>query len=132
MGRARHLLSLLALTVGLGLAASGCGSSADEGSTGVMSEGGAGASAPAGSAVRTCRVAIAGIPTARASGVGCARARGVVSAWSGARRCAEPRGGSRVACSAGGLRCLGTATDRGLAVSCAGPGRSVAFLAKRG
>jgi hypothetical protein len=31
-----------------------------------------------------------------------------------------------------GYRCIGTATDRGLAVSCSRPGRAVAFTVRRG
>jgi len=47
--------------------------------------------------------------------------------------CAPFGGASRSSCSVyGGYRCLGAVTDRGVAVSCARTGSSVAFVAKRG
>jgi hypothetical protein len=56
----------------------------------------------------------------------------VVVAWQqSASSCAPSAGASRSGCNAAGYRCLSTVTDRGLAVSCSGPGRSIAFVAKR-
>lgn len=41
--------------------------------------------------------------------------------------CKPPEGGSRWGCSVGSYRCQGVVTDRGWSVSCAKPGRSIAF-----
>ena len=135
MGQARHPLSLALAALAVGLAAAtagGCGSSNDT-STGPSNGGGAGGStAPAGAAARVCRGAVAGVGRVRATGVGCAFALGVVASWDNKRACRAPAGGSRVSCSVEDYRCLGAATERGLAVTCAAPGRSIAFVAKRG
>lgn len=129
MGQARHLLSLLALVAILSPVVGGCGSSADD-STERKSGGGAPRStAPPGATVRACTAA--GVTGLRVSGVSCARARKVASGWDGKRICRAPRGASRTSCSVDGFRCLGTSTERGLAVSCAEPGRSLSFLAGR-
>lgn len=130
MGQARHLLSLLALVAALGVAVGGCGSS-DEGSTEGTSGGRVPEStAPPGATARSCTAA--GVAGVRVSGVSCARARAVASSWDGEEGCRAPQGGSRASCSVEGFRCLGAATDRGLAVSCARPGRSFSFIARRG
>lgn len=41
--------------------------------------------------------------------------------------CEPPAGASRWGCSVGSYRCQGVVTDRGWSVSCAKPGRSIAF-----
>lgn len=41
--------------------------------------------------------------------------------------CKPPAGASRWGCSVGSYRCQGVVTDRGWSVSCAKPGRSIAF-----
>lgn len=41
--------------------------------------------------------------------------------------CKPPRGASRWGCSVGSYRCQGVVTGRGWSVSCAKPGRSIAF-----
>ena len=41
--------------------------------------------------------------------------------------CRPPDGASRWGCSVGSYRCQGVVTDRGWSVSCAKPGRSIAF-----
>jgi len=41
--------------------------------------------------------------------------------------CKPPDGASRWGCSVGSYRCQGVVTDRGWSVSCAKPGRSIAF-----
>lgn len=41
--------------------------------------------------------------------------------------CKPPEGASRWGCSVGSYRCQGVVTDRGWSVSCAKPGRSIAF-----
>jgi hypothetical protein len=41
--------------------------------------------------------------------------------------CQPPGGTSRWGCSVGAYRCQGVVTDRGWSVSCAKPGKSIAF-----
>lgn len=134
MGQARHLPSLLALLgVAMAVGVGGCGSSGD-GPSGSAGEGaGKVARPPVGATAGRCRVSgIAGVGQVRVVDAECPFARGVVASWNKAQACAAPTGGSHASCSIGGLRCLATATERGLAVSCAEPGRSISFLAKRG
>jgi hypothetical protein len=131
MRRARHP----ALSIGAGvlavalvaMLASGCGSSDTE-SSGESSDR---TVAPQGAAVQGCAGASAGVEGLRVSGVGCAAGRAVVAAWTAKSACAKPTGASRTSCTAGDYRCLGAATERGLAVSCARPGHSVSFVFKR-
>jgi hypothetical protein len=109
----------------------GCGGSSDNGSTGGSStQPPAGTStAPAGASARACPVD-ASAEALRATGVSCGQARQVVDAWKGGPSCVPPVG-PRSGCDAGGYRCLSTATNRGFAVSCSRPGRSVAFIVNR-
>lgn len=147
MGQARHPPSLslaagVALALVAGLVASGCGSSDGGGSTAGTARSGSGEGgpgpaatapgAPPGVDVALCGGSVAGAGRVRASGAGCAVARGVVASWSGKRACGRPASGSRVSCTVGGYRCLGAATERGLAVTCSRRGSSIAFLARRG
>jgi len=120
----RVALPLLALAA----LAGGCG---DSGTRSTSSEETTSTSPP-GASARSCAGAVRGIASLRVVGVGCATGRGVAASWSNRRGCAAPAGHSRSVCSAGGYRCTGTATDRGIAVSCAGPGRSISFTATRG
>lgn len=87
--------------------------------------------APPGASARACASAIADITGLRVTGVGCNTGRVVAAGWSGDSGCASPAGASRFACTVRGYRCLGAATGRGIAVSCAQPNRSIAFTAKR-
>jgi hypothetical protein len=133
MGQARHLLSLLVLVgVILAVALAGCGSS-DE--TSESSSGGSGSAtrstAPQGATAEACSGAVAGVGQVRASGVGCAVARGVIASWANKKACDAPADSSRMSCSVEDYGCLGVVTERGLAVSCATPGRSISFVAKR-
>jgi hypothetical protein len=59
-------------------------------------------------------------------------AQEVRSAWERAPDCKHPSGASRWGCSVGPFRCQGVVTDRGWSISCAKPGRSVAFIVRRG
>jgi hypothetical protein len=120
-------LSLLALTSAALLG--GCGSSSDD-STG----GGATASppaststAPAGASAHECGRYIGGVRALRATGLSCADARHLAYFWVTERTCRPASGASRSACALGTYRCVATATGRGYSVSCAHPGRSVAF-----
>jgi hypothetical protein len=56
----------------------------------------------------------------------------VQAAWERAPDCKHPHGASRWGCSIGPYRCQGVVTDRGWSVSCAKPGRSIAFVVHRG
>lgn len=124
-------LAVLPLLIVAALLA-GCGSSGDSRSEG----GGATATTPAappGASVRACgETTVAGTSGTRVTGIGCDVGRGIVAAWARKPACPPPAGASRSSCSLGdGYRCLAAATDRGIAVSCARPGASVAFLADR-
>jgi hypothetical protein len=108
--------------------ASGCGSSgtksSEEGSTTKTA-------APPGAAVLACTGAPVGVGTLRASGVGCATSRQVAAGWTAKNACGAHADTSRTSCTVGAYRCLGIATEHGLAVSCTRPGHSISFVAKR-
>ena len=89
------------------------------------------ASAPVGAAAKSCETQAAGAEALRATGVSCAQARLAMYGWRRRRSCSSPPGASRVSCSIGSYRCLGARTERGTAVSCSRPGRSIAFVVKR-
>lgn len=55
----------------------------------------------------------------------------VQAAFERSRGCKPPPGASRWGCSVGAYRCQGVVVDRGWSVSCAKPGRSIAFLIRR-
>jgi len=110
----------------------GCGaSSSDQGSPGGLRASPRTPAAPVGASARRCAGAVAGVEGLRVSGVGCADGRGIVASWADARRCSGPAGASRFSCPIAGYRCLGATTDRGIAVTCARPGRSISFVAER-
>lgn len=108
----------------------GCGGSSDGGSSSTEAPPTT-STAPAGASARTCPTAANGAEALRATGVSCGRAQRVVVAWQQSGSCEPAAGASRSSCTAAGYRCLSTVTDSGLAVSCSGPGRSIAFVAKR-
>jgi hypothetical protein len=137
MGQARHPLSLAVVVLVASLVMAfvgGCGSSSNETSTSSSSdERNAPASkAPAGAAARDCAGAAGGVSHLRVTGVDCSTGRGIVASWDRRGDCRAPAGASRASCGIEGYRCLGAAIAHGLAVSCAGPGRSISFVAKRG
>jgi hypothetical protein len=117
------ILILVAATIG------GCGSDASEEGAGTApvprSDG-----APAGAAASTCPDPAASTTSLRATGIECAEAGAVAEAWREAPACASAA--ARSSCEIRGYRCLAVAADRGVAVSCARPGRSLSFLAKPG
>jgi len=123
-------LAVLALAAGLLV---GCGGYSSEGTdTGSGSSGAQTSTAPVGASVHACPLDVAGTQGLRATGVSCGEAQRVALAWRGGSSCTAAPGASHSACSVHGYRCIGTATDRGLAVSCARPGRAVAFTVRRG
>jgi hypothetical protein len=88
-------------------------------------------SAPAGATVQTCDTYAVDAKALRVTGLACGPARQVMYGWQRSGRCAAPATASRNSCTIRGYRCLGARTDRGVAVSCAAPGRSIGFVAKR-
>jgi hypothetical protein len=121
-------LAVLILTVGL---LAGCGGSSSKG-TGSTAPGVHTSTAPAGASVHACPLAITGTRGLRATEVSCHEAQKVAVVWLGDSGCAAAPDASHSACSVRGYRCIGTATDRGLAVSCSRPGRAVSFTVRRG
>jgi len=117
------------------LLATGCGSDSDGGTETDRAGGGAttqpSSSAPAGTSARSCPSAGSAIAELRVTGVGCGTGRAIAAGWSRHADCASPADASRFACTIDDYRCLGTATERGVAVSCARPQRSIAFIATR-
>ncbi len=112
----------------LAILASGCGSSGTEPSGTGSTE----TAAPQGAAAQECAGTPAGVDALRVSGVECATGGDVAAGWTAKNACATPAGASRTSCTVGDYRCLGAATERGLAVSCTRPGRSISFIVKRG
>ncbi len=84
--------------------------------------------APAGATAHEC----GGAGNLRATGLPCPRARAVETAWARTAGCTPAAGASRSGCvPAGGYRCLSVVTAKGVSVSCARPGSSLAFLVER-
>jgi uncharacterized protein YceK len=54
----------------------------------------------------------------------------VRAAWEQNPACQRPPGASRWGCSVGPYRCQGVVSDRGWAISCSRPGRSLAFTVR--
>jgi hypothetical protein len=132
VGRARHLsasASARALAVALiAVFATGCGSSGSGMSSDERPEG---HRAPPGALARTCTGPMRGMGELRVTGMPCSVAAGIAGSWMANGRCAMPASASRGSCAIGRYRCLAAATERGLAVSCARPGRSISFIATR-
>lgn len=120
-------LAVLALIGGL---IAGCGGSSE--STSSTSPPAGPPTAPAGASAHACPLDAGGTKGLRATGVPCGEAQRLAVTWVGSADCEPKAGASHSACTVRGYRCIGTATDRGLSVSCARPGRSVAFTARRG
>jgi hypothetical protein len=118
----------------IALAMAGCGSSSTEttGSNPPASSSTAPTrpQAPAGSTVDVCKSSAAAGRELRVTGVSCETARQVAAGWFKDGACAGTSGASRTSCRLGAFTCLGTATDRGIVVGCAAPGRSLSFVAK--
>lgn len=118
----------------------GCGSSSEEteGSetapSAQNSEGreAQGSPAPTGASAEACDTYAVDAEGLRVTGLSCKQGRQVMLGWQRAEGCGLIAGASRGACSVSSYRCLATKAGRGISVSCSQPGRSVAFLAKRG
>lgn len=89
--------------------------------------------APAGATARSCKkVELKNAEKLRATNISCAEARDLVTSWQKSVACSPPNGASRSSCELkGSYRCLSANTGRGLSVSCAQRGRSVAFIVRR-
>jgi hypothetical protein len=120
-------LALLVLAAALLL---GCGSSSKESSGAAQPQTGA-STGPAGASVRHCHSGEAGVTGLTATGTTCTEARHLMLGWTHSSACQPATGASRSSCPALSYRCLAAATDRGWSVSCAKPGRSIAFTARR-
>lgn len=111
----------------------GCGGSSESDSTETGSsaapQGGA-ATAPAGASAQSCK-AVGDIGSVRVTGLDCGEAKAILLAWDQDPGCVGSQGISHVACTVRSYRCIATRTDRGVSVSCAKPGRSLAFISKR-
>lgn len=128
----RLAVPITIITLAAALLAGCGGSESDSTETGLSTapQGGA-ATAPAGASARSCEVGVAGIEGVRATGISCGSAKTVLLAWNRKEGCAGSQGISHIACTVRSYRCIATRTDRGLSVSCARPGRSIAFISER-
>jgi hypothetical protein len=133
-GAIRSVLAVLAAAAAI--AAAGCGSSADETAettpaapAATTSTTPGGQQAPRGVRATPCD---GGSNSAeiRVTGVSCKLGRDLVAGWYEDSACSSPAGASRTSCRVGRFTCLGASADRGIAVTCAGPGRSVSFIGK--
>lgn len=119
----RLVAPLLAVVLATVLSA-GCGKSPPD-------KTGAPPRAPVGAGAKSCEAHAAGAESLRATGISCDRARQVAYGWQREPSCSPPSGASRSSCLTRSYRCQATRTDRGLAVSCAREGQSIAFVSKR-
>jgi len=126
----RSRLSILAACLALTAAFAGCGASDESEPTATATT----PPAPPGASARDCGdTTVAGTQDLQVTGIGCDVGRGVVAVWARKPGCAPATGASRSSCSVyDEYRCLAAATERGVTVSCARPGGSLAFLARRG
>jgi hypothetical protein len=127
---------LAALAIVVAMAAAGCGSSSEE-TTGASEMAAPPAStsttpgqeAPIGVRAKSCDGAGASSEV-RVTGVSCDLGRTLVAGWYKNDDCSAPGSASRTSCRLGKFICLGAVTDHGVAVTCAAPGRSVAFIGR--
>ncbi len=124
------LLLAAALLVVAVLVLAGCGSSSEETTGGGPPA--STSSAPQGVRAGVCKGAAALKGEVRVTSIACGEARSVVAAWNGEPKCFSPGGASRYSCKVGKLTCLAASVDAGIAVTCARPGRSLAFVARGG
>lgn len=148
-----RLTALIVAVLVLAALVAGCGSSGSSGSGSGTTGAGAGRGAntgaetapkapaprlplapegggPVGSQVKRCESQAVDAEKLRATGLPCGPARQAMFRWQRAGACALAAGASRGACSVkGGYRCQAVRTGKGVEVSCATPGRAVAFVA---
>ena len=137
MPLAPPLIFVLCGFVMLAPLASGCGSDGSGSGYGARdsTEGPATATAttpeaPPGATARACEGTVAGVTDLRVTGIGCDAGDAVAASWKEEPSCAAPADASRFSCAVpNGYRCIGASAGRGITVSCARPGASVAFIA---
>jgi hypothetical protein len=130
-----NTIALAALAIVVAMTAAGCGSS-DE-TTGASETTAPPAStsttpgqeAPIGVRAKACG-GNGSSGEVRVTGVSCELGRSLVAGWYKDGDCSAAEGASRTSCRLGRFICLGAVTDRGVAVTCAAPGRSVAFIGR--
>jgi hypothetical protein len=134
--RTLALLPVVAIAL---FAVAGCGGSSDGTSTTSGAEtipgppGSATSSnAPPGIRTKSCADERLNPPEVVVIGGGCAQGKQTVTGWEAKSACYSPAGASRFACTVGKLRCVGTKTERGIAVNCSRPQLSISFLSRRG
>lgn len=126
----RRLASLAVLVFAIA-PLNGCGDSPDGGPDSDGSTRTEKASAPAGAAAASCKAHPSAAEDLRATGIPCGQARRALRGWKRERSCSLPADASRGSCAIRSYRCLATRTDRGIAVSCARAGQSLAFTVRR-
>jgi hypothetical protein len=135
----RTLTRFLPAALVAALLVAGCGSGESTEST-TPGGGGAettqahqsGAEGPYGITARPCRHIGETAAALRVTGVSCSKGVAIAEGWASRSGCAPAAGDSRSACTVAGFRCLTAVAGQGLAVTCARPERSVAFLVERG
>ena len=135
----RAIASTLLAALLAAVLAAGCGSG---GSSETTAPGGPGtettqahqsaAEGPTGVRSRACPHAGEETLLLRVTGVACAKGESVAAQWRSRSGCRPAAGESRSACSVAGFRCLTATAGRGLAVTCARPERSIAFIVRDG
>lgn len=131
-------LALLAVVAFALIALAGCGGSSEgtstTGSATIPGPPGSAttSNAPPGIQTKSCTDERLNPPEVVVIGGGCTQGRQTVTGWEGKSACYSPAGASRFACTVGKLRCVGTETERGIAVNCSRPQLSISFLSRRG
>jgi hypothetical protein len=132
-------LALLPFVAFALVAVAGCGGSSEGTSTTGAETGlnppGSGATtsnAPPGIETKACTDERLNPPEIVVIGGSCAQGKQTVAGWEAKTACYSPAGASRFACTVGKVRCVGTRTERGIAVNCSRPQLSISFLSRRG
>jgi hypothetical protein len=86
--------------------------------------------APVGASAKSCDTHATDAESLRATEIPCDQARQVMYGWQREPTCSIEAGASRSSCLTRSYRCQAVRAGRGLAVSCAREGQSIAFLAK--
>jgi hypothetical protein len=127
-----RLVAIALLTV-IAALLSGCGSSSNESSTagdGGSTQAAPSTGAPPGAAAKSCETFAADAENLRATNIPCEQARQVLFGWQREPSCALPTRASRGGCLSRSYHCQAVRAERGVAVSCARAGESVAFIAR--
>ena len=126
-------LAGIALATALALAA-GCGSSNEQTGTGSgppPATSSTAPQAPVGVRAKSCDATHGTLGPVRVTGISCSQGLAAVTAWMGRSDCTPAASESHSSCRVGHLVCIGSVAGSGLAVTCAGPGRSISFIRRR-